>query len=334
MTWANHYFIHAVEKVQPSWGLNAARVLDTAGTGAGHLEHMPSHIYFRVGRYWDTARVNRRAIDVDEQYRQACDPTDIYGHMYIPHNMDFYVAAASMLGRKADALREAERLANYARPLAALHPEMAELQQFLATPQLVRVQFGMWGEILTQPLPETNLPYARALHHYARAVAFINQRQMDQAAHAITELAAAIDTPQIQQARVMYVNSAADILSIARDESRGLFLEATSQDAAAVALLAAAAHKQESLNYMEPPPWFRSVRRILGSHYLQRGNFKEAELQFRADLRQLPENGWGLLGLKMTLDGQGHADDSNAIRERFDKAWEHADIELALPVIH
>jgi tetratricopeptide (TPR) repeat protein len=323
---ANHLYIHAVEaSPSPERGLASAAVLEGLVPGAGHLVHMPSHIYMRVGKYEQATESNRRAVAVDRAYIAREKPSGEYPMLYYPHNLDFLWAAASMEGRSADAIRAARDLA--AETPVEMVRQMPDMEGVLVTPQLVLLRFGRWHEVLAEPAPPADLVYATALDRYARGVALVRQGKLDQAAQQLAlvrEAAAAMPPDRI----VMQVNRAKPILELAAHTLAGELDAARGETDAAVRELREAVRLQDELRYMEPPPWYFPVRQALGAVLLAAGRPREAEEVYRQDLARNPDNGWSLLGLARSLEAQGDDAGAQAARARFAASWQRADVQL------
>jgi tetratricopeptide (TPR) repeat protein len=324
---ANHYYIHAVEASRkPERGLAAAARLRTLVPGAGHLVHMPSHIYMRVGRYGEAVAANVQAVAVDREYIATAKPDGVYPMMYYPHNLDFLWAAASMDGRSADAIRAARELAAVATPEMAR--QMADAEPPLVAPLLALARFGRWKQILKEPAPPEDLHYARGIWHYARGLALARTRRLREAAAeqaALDTITAATPPDRV----LALANSTRSLLDVATEVLAGELAAARGEKAEAVRHLGEAVRRQDALRYMEPPPWYYPVRQSLGAVLLGAGRAKEAETVYREDLRRNPDNGWSLHGLARSLRAQGKAADATAVERRLRKAWTRADVKLA-----
>jgi tetratricopeptide (TPR) repeat protein len=324
---ANHYYIHAVEaSTTPERGVAAADRLGPLMPGAGHLVHMPSHIYLRVGRYDDATEANRRAVAADRRYLARAKPTGIYPMMYYPHNIDFLWAAASMEGRSAETIGAARDLARETTPEMAR--QMPDIEGGLVAPLFAFARFGRWQEILAEPAPPADLPFASGIWHYARGLAFVRGKQLadaDREHAALVKIAAA--TPP--ERMILQVNSAKTLLGIADQVLAGEIAAARGATSEAVRRLEAAVKAQDELRYMEPPPWYYPVRHTLGAMLLEAGRARDAERVYREDLRRNPENGWALRGLALSLRAQRKDAEAAAVEERFAKAWARADVTLA-----
>jgi tetratricopeptide (TPR) repeat protein len=327
---AHHFYIHAVEPSQnPERALASAKALETLVPGAGHLVHMPGHIYMRVGRYADATEANRRAVAVDRAYIAREKPTGEYVMMYYPHNLDFLWAAASMDGRSEEAIRASRDLAGEA-PIAMLR-QMPDMEGVATTPVLVLARFGRWDEILAEPPPPADLAFAAALDHYARGLALVRKGRLEDAAVEEKALAAATEAMPPERV-VMQVNFAKRLLELASNVLSGELASARGDNDAAVRDLRAAVAIQDGLRYMEPPPWYFPVRQALGAALLRAGRPADAAAVYREDLERNPENGWSLLGLSQSLAAAGDAAGAAAANERFRKSWARADVEIEASV--
>jgi tetratricopeptide (TPR) repeat protein len=323
---ANHYYIHAVEaSAAPERGLESAKRLHDLVPGAGHLVHMPSHIYMRVGRYADAADANVRAIAVDERYIASAKPAGMYPMMYYPHNVDFLWNAASMEGRSADTIGAARKIAAMV-PAEAVR-QMPDIENAHVAPLFALARFGRWDEILKEPAPADDLPFATGTWHYARGLAFARTGRL---AEADAELAALGKTVAATPGDrpLQQVNKQKTVLGLADAVLAGEIAAAHGRTADAVRELRKAVRIQDGLRYMEPPPWYYPVRQSLGAVLLSAGRAKEAEAVYREDLRRNPENGWSLYGLARALRAEKQSARAAAVEARFRRAWSHADVEL------
>lgn len=310
---ACHFFIHAVEAVEPERAVDCAERLAGLMPGAGHLVHMPGHIYIRVGRYLDAIRANEHAVHADESYIRDQRPgVGIYTAGYYPHNFDFLAFAAAMAGRQAQALAAADRLAELAAPMMA-EPDMMFTQHHWSRGLQLRVWFEHWDAILATPAPAPELPHARAMWHYARGRALVARGRLAAARADLAALQAAGDDPALRGAPLEFNESDA-ILRIAARVLAGRLEAVEGQYDRAVALLREAAQLEDALTYGEPPDWTLPVRHDLGVVLLAAGRAAEAEEAFRADLRRFPANGWALAQLARALDAQGRRAAAAAVR--------------------
>jgi tetratricopeptide (TPR) repeat protein len=323
---ANHYYIHAIEaSPHPERGLVAAERLHNLVPGAGHLVHMPSHIYMRTGRYGDAADANAQAIKVDEAYIAAAKPSGVYPMMYYPHNIHFFWAAASMEGRSADAIRAAREVTNGVSP--EMVTEMDMLEYFVPTALFALTRFGKWDDILKEPAPPLDQTYATGIWHYARGLALAANGRLDQAAGEQQAVAAA--AAAIPPDRIIGDNTPpAALLHIAAETLAGEIAARRGQTDEAIKHLQEAVRAQDALPYTEPPPWYYPVRQSLGAVLLAAGRPGDAEAVYRDDLQRNPENGWSLYGLWQALRARKAEAEAAAVDERFRKAWARADVRL------
>jgi tetratricopeptide (TPR) repeat protein len=322
---ANHLYIHAVESSpHPEKALASADRLQTLVPGAGHLVHMPAHIYARCGRWTEAATANERAIEVDRAYR-ARSPRQGFYHVYMSHNHQFLAWGSMMEGRSATAIAEARKM------VAEIPAEMAEpmapfIDGLVALPYGALMRFGRWDEILSEPEPPAYLPVTRALRHFARGTALASTGKLDEAEaerKAIDGIAAGV-----KDGTTVGNSQAKDILSIASHTLAGEIAAQKNEYDAAVAELLQAVKIEDGNRYDEPPDWPQPVRHSLGAVLLRAGKPAEAERVYREDLVRWPENGWSLWGLAAALAKQGKTKDADAARARFEKAWARADVKI------
>ncbi|HEY4309589.1 MAG TPA: hypothetical protein VGN12_09090 [Pirellulales bacterium] len=321
---ANHFYIHAIEaSPYPERGLPSAERLPGLMPAAGHMVHMPAHIYLRLGRYADAAENNRRAVAADRAYIAKCKPEGVYPMMYYPHNIHFLWSSLCVSGRRAEALAAADDLAVLVTD--DLVRQMPVIEGFIPTRLFTLVRFGMWDDVLQLPEPAADFLYARAMRHYARGLALIEKKQLDAAQKELQQLEEVQGT--IPSDRLAGRHSMVNLVGIATDIVAGKLSAAQGKPDDAVARLTKAVDAQDALQYDEPPPWFYPVRQTLGAVLLQAGRVKEAEAVYRADLKEHPANGHSLFGLAASLRAQksSQADD---VQQQFEKAWSAADVKL------
>jgi tetratricopeptide (TPR) repeat protein len=321
---AIHLYIHAVEaSSQPQRAEVHADTLSDLVPGAGHLVHMPSHIYWRVGRYADASAANVRAAAVDESYIAACNAQGFYPAAYYPHNIHFLWAASSMEGRSALAIESARKVA------ANVRLEMIEqfpgVEFFNTIPLLALTQFGRWNKVLAEPAPPENLKFNTAIWHYARATAYAKTGDIDAARAEHTKM-----LPLREESGVTYLDSiyypATRLLTIADALMLGEIAMAEEKHDEAIMHFRLAVDTQDALPYTEPPFWYYPTRHTLGKALLLTGDAAGAEQVYRSDLKQYPRNGWAMYGLIQALEAQ----DKNTaeIQERFNNVWAQSDISL------
>lgn len=324
---ANHFYIHAVEAVDPQRAVPMAERLAGLMPGAGHLVHMPGHIYVRVGRYQDAIRANEHAVHADESWIRDHNPAmGTYTVGYYPHNYDFLAFAAGMIGRSRQALEAADRMASLVSDELLRAPGMTLLQNHLSRRLQVRVRFDRWDEILAATAPAEDLPYARGIWHYARGRALAARNDVTAAMAELEALRQAATHPDLEGA-VIEFNGAVNLLGIATDVLAGHIAAAREDWDAAVASLRSAVQREDDLVYGEPPEWTVPVRQDLGFILLRAGRAVEAETAFREDLQRFPDNGWSLAGLSRSLAAQGRAEDAAVVQQQFERVWATADVD-------
>jgi len=296
---ALHLYLHAMEaSATPEKAEKAADTLYTLVPGSGHLVHMPSHIFYRVGRYNDAANANVEAAKVDEDYIKQCNAQGFYPAMYYPHNIHFLWSAASMQGQSKVAIEAARKLADNV-SLEQID-QFPTIEFFKTVPLLTLVHFGHWDDILTEPQPRADLGYSNAIWHYARGVAYANTGDVKAAK---AELAALI--PLKTNAKVMVLDGsdypASQLLTVADELLQGEIALNSEDMKTAVAKFADAVKSQDALPYTEPPFWYYPTRQSLGFALLKAGKAAEA---------------------------QGKTDEAAMHREHFKPMWQFADIEL------
>ena len=326
---ANHFLIHAVEQEHPERGVQAADNLRRVVPGAGHLVHMPSHIYIRVGRYHDGSLSNERAIEADNDYVTQCRAQGIYPVAYVPHNHHFLWATTTMEGRSADSIAAARHTAAHVDRSLLRDPQLAMLQHFSAIPYYALVRFGKWEEILQEPPPEADLLYPTAVWHYARGIALVRQEKVREAEEELARVRAIASNPALQQIRIWGLNPTSSLAKIAAAVLRAEIAASKQDINTAVAQLRKAIAIEDGLIYGEPPDWFYPVRHNLGAILLEDGRARAAEKVYREDLARFPENGWSLYGLAQSLRAQGMDAEASEVERRFEEAWRYADVEIA-----
>lgn len=326
---ANHFYIHAVEEVQPERAVDAAERLAGLMPGAGHVVHMPGHIYIRVGRYEDAIRANEHAVHADETYIRDQNPAlGVYTVGYYPHNYDFLAFAASMIGRSGQAIAAAEKMASLA-PMEMLYiPGLTLLQNHHTRHLQLKVRFGRWDEILEAPAPPEDLPLARGIWHYARGRALTARGDAAGAEADLERVRALAQDPQAAELTLEF-NTVGTVLDIAARVLAGHIAAAKGDHAAAIAQLREAAALEDDMVYGEPPEWTVPVRQELGAILLEAEQPAEAEQAFREDLERFPDNGWSLHGLARSLEAQGRASEAAAVMDTFRRIWASADVRLA-----
>ncbi|MBP8824539.1 MAG: hypothetical protein KBH07_12935 [Flavobacteriales bacterium] len=323
---AHHLYIHAVEASRtPERGLPSAAFLTDAVPGSGHLVHMPSHIYIRTGRYHEGVRANQRSVSVDSGYTARCHAAGIYPIAYFPHNIHFLSACATFAGEKQTAWASAKNLsAHLARDLMHL-PDFATLQHYEAFPWMVAVKLQLWDKLAAEATPDSTLPYATALWHFAQGVRHARTGQVEPAAAELEHLRAGMRDTLVQTMTIWGINSAPHVLRIAEHVLQGEIAAAGNRPDDAVRHFTAAVAAEDSLQYQEPPDWSFPARHELGRALLKAGRFSDAEQCFAQDLVNWPENGFALEGLREALYARNKPEAAVALDERIVAAWKYAD---------
>jgi tetratricopeptide (TPR) repeat protein len=326
---ACHFYIHAVEEVHPELAVPCAERLAGLMPGAGHIVHMPAHIYIRVGRWADAIESNQHAIHADQAYIRDHRPgIGIYPLMYVPHNHDFLAFAAMMAGRGSMALESARTVEGMLPEEMFGSPELGGyLEHFSTGPLRLMVRLGEWDGILASPAPPEERPYARAMWHYAQGMAHATRGDTESARGDLSRLLGAADRPGMAE-MVIGFNTAEPVLRIAAGVLAGEIALRDGDHEGAITQLRAAADMEDALTYGEPPDWPVPVRQHLGAALMEAGRHAEAEAAYREDLERFPENGWSLHGLAASLRAQGRSAEADEVDRRFQSAWEDADVRL------
>jgi tetratricopeptide (TPR) repeat protein len=323
---ANHYYVHAIEASStPELALQSAKRLETLVPLAGHLVHMPAHIYMRTGDYYGALVANIRAAQVDREYFAATNAGGLYPLMYYNHNLDFIASSAMMTGQLAEADRAAQQLVREVTPALA---DMSMLEPFAAKSLYVWLRFSRWDNVLMLTRPDPKMGILTALWHFGRAVAFAKKGQPAEAA---AEREAFREVGRSMPAAAPWnYNRAGDMITVMNGVIDGRIAAAAGNDAAAIEAFTRAVAAQDALNYDEPADWYYPVRETLGATLVKARQFEAAEQVFREDLRRNPGNGRSLFGLWQTLTLEGNAGAAAQAEADFRKAWAHADVALTL----
>ena len=323
---ACHYYIHAIEASnEAAKALTCAERLGSLMPGAGHLVHMPTHIYIRLGKWDVAADRNVHAVHADEQYINERRPTGVYPMAYYPHNYHMMWYALNMLGRSEDALKAAQGVVKNVP--ADVVRQAPPLEYFSPTVLFTLARFSKWDDILREAAPPKDLRYTTGVWHYTRGLAYTAQDKLDSAAVERDKLQAiAKASPADAYANL---NSVPSLLAIAENHLQGEMAAKRGRTDAAVRHLEKAIAGEDELTYDEPPPWYLPIRQRLGGVLLEAGRPGEAEKAFREDLVRRPENGWSLHGLAQSLRAQTRVKEATAVEERFRNAWKGADVDLS-----
>nr|WP_298926372.1 hypothetical protein [uncultured Allomuricauda sp.] len=327
----HHYYIHMVELPYPDLGVPSADKLASLMPGAGHIVHMPSHIYIRVGRYLDAVKVNQAAILADEDYISQCFAQGLYPLAYYPHNIHFLWSSASLLGASEIALDAAKKTAEKV-PVGEL-VEMPFLQDFASTPLLAYTRFGKWNEILSIPAPSSNIKHLNLIRHYARGLAFIRKGNSKEAKEELEALAQLKNDSELETLVATPNNASIHSANIAYEVVAGELAAMEGDLSKAIEHLSSAVVFEDGLTYTEPAAWHIPTRQNLGAVLMQAKRYGEAEKIYKEDLAVLRQNGWSLIGLYNAYMAQGKVVEAKKIKKEFDNAWEHADIKITSSVL-
>ncbi|HEU4688311.1 MAG TPA: alpha/beta fold hydrolase, partial [Vicinamibacterales bacterium] len=322
---ALHYHIHLLEaSADPDRAEASADRLGSLMPAAGHMVHMPAHIYLRVGRYADAAEANVRAIAADEDYLAQCQAQGLYPISYYPHNLHFLWAAATLEGRRAAAVDAAKKVAEKVPHHHA--GAVAWTADFPVTPMLAYVRFGLWQEMLTEPAPPVNQPYAIGVWHYGRGLGFVARARLDMAASELSALKAVMK-------HEAFATTLKDLPLLTNLQMASRILEGElalkhGKVDSAIAVLREAVTIEDGLPYSEPPVWHQPTRQVLGGVLLDAGRAADAEVVYREDLQRVRENGWSLFGLSKSLAAQNKSSEAHDVQRRFEKAWARSEVKL------
>jgi tetratricopeptide (TPR) repeat protein len=324
---AVHYYIHAVEASRsPERALAGANRLADLAPNAGHLVHMPAHVYIRTGDYELAALTNEKAAAVDRAYIQLSGAQGIYPMMYYSHNLHFIACVASMSGNYAEAKKAADTLAAHVGPLVK---DMPPLEAFMTIPVAVNVRFQKWDDIMKMAQPSADMKVTIAYWHFARGMALAGTGKVSDAETEYKTLAAVRDaTPQDAIFSMPFNNRTKDILAIASNVLGAKIAMAKKDNAAAIGMLQEAVAVQDKLSYGEPPDWFSPVRESLGAALLMNGAAADGEKVFREDLDRNPRNPRSLFGLQQALMAQKRDYDAGLVEKQFQASWKGGNTQL------
>jgi tetratricopeptide (TPR) repeat protein len=317
---AVHYYIHTVEaSPSPERALAGANRLASLAPGAGHIVHMPAHIYIRTGDFESAVKTNEKAAEVDRAYIKATNAQGIYPMMYYSHNLHFIAMCSAMNGNYPEARKNAEMLAEHVGPAVKMMPP---LEGFMTIPVAVELRFHHWNEMLKMPQPDPAMKTATVFWHFGRGMALASTGKINEAE---AEYKVVSDAEEATPPDVIFAmpinNKAKDIMKIAKDVLGAKVALAKKDNAGAVVMLREAVAIQDTLKYGEPPDWFFPVRESLGAALLISGDTAGAEKVFREDLDRNPRNPRSLFGLHQALKVEKRDYDAGFIQKQFDAAW-------------
>lgn len=323
-TGANHYYIHAIEaSPNPERGTAAANKLMGLAPNAGHLVHMPSHIYLRTGEWAEAVKSNDLAIVADQNYIAKAGATGLYPAMYYNHNVHMLASSHSSHGNYAGAIKAAQELETNVRPLV---PAMGMLEMFMPYTIVTMTRFHKWDDLMKYPRPDAKMLITTAHWQAARALALAD---MGKPADAEKELVAMRETGKLIPAEAtLFTTPVSIVLKVADDLISGEIAQAKGDRKTAIDLLRQAVVSESKVNYAEPPDWDLPVREWLGRALLRDGQFAEAEKTYREAIVKNPRNGRALFGLAEALEKQGKSASAALVRKEFEQSWANADTTL------
>lgn len=329
-TGANHYLIHAVEaSPNPERGTAAANRLGKLAPNAGHLVHMPSHIYLRTGDYDDAVKSNEAAIIADKNYIARSGSTGLYPAMYYNHNIHMLASSFAGAGNYAGAIKAGNDLAANAGPMVKAMPP---LEMFMPYPIVVNVRFHKWDEVLAYPKPAGEMLITTAFWHFSRGMAFAEKGKSSDAEK---ELAAMRETAKkIPAEAVLFTTPVSIALKVGDDLLSGQIAEARGDRDKSIDLLMAAVESEGKVNYAEPPDWDLPVREWLGRALLRKGMFAAAEKVYREEIERSPRNARALFGLAEALRKQGKTTSADLVQREYERAWANADAKLEVAKLY
>jgi tetratricopeptide (TPR) repeat protein len=332
---AHHFYIHAVEASnKPERALKSAKLFDEGLVpNAGHLVHMPSHVYIRTGDYHKGTLANIQALKIDSAYVTACNAQGAYPLAYYPHNQHFLAATATLEGNSKWALYAAKELQNKANKQLMKEPGWGTIQHYYTTPYYVYVKFGRWDDILDIENELPDLDYPTAILHYARGMSYLGKSNLRAAKTELNALEKLVSKEALKEITIWEINSAADLVQIAYKVLKAEILAQEKKFTQSISLLKEAIAIEDELNYNEPPDWFFSVRHNLGAIQLDAGQYLEAIKTYNQDLINLPKNGWALKGLSVAYLNLGDLQGQNEAEGRFKESWSTSDFELKSSVV-
>ena len=317
---AIHYYIHAVEaSPTPERALAGANKLAALAPGAGHIVHMPAHVYIRTGDYEAAVKTNEKAAEIDRAYIKATGVQGIYPMMYYSHNLHFIAMCSAMNGNYAESKKNADLL------LANVAPHVKEvppLEGFTTIPMAVEIRFHHWNEVLKIPQPDAGMKTATVFWHFARGMALASTGKVPgaEAEYKIVSDAEEATPPDVIF-QMPINNKAKDIMRIAKDVLGAKIAVAKKDNSGAVVMLREAVAIQDTLKYGEPPDWFFPVRESLGATLLMTGDAAGAEKVFREDLERNLRNPRSLWGLHQALLLQKRGYDAGFVEKEFEASW-------------
>jgi tetratricopeptide (TPR) repeat protein len=326
---ANHLYIHATEASDDvEKALESAERLKTLVPAAGHLVHMPSHIYINTGDYHEGSLANERAVVADSVYIAECKSQGIYPQLYYPHNYHFLAATTAFEGRGVKSIEAAYKTVSILDKKYFREAGYETVLHYSTIPIHVLVKFEQWEKLLATMEPDRDLAYPRAIWHYGRGMAYANLGKLTEAQMSLDSLNALSESEGVKKVIIWAINPADQVCRIASKVLTAELAVRKSDTKAAIGYLKQAIELEDQLNYDEPPDWFFSVRHILGDVYMQAGDYASAEVVYREDLVYWRKNGFALNGLYESLKAQSKFQEANEVKDLFDASWKYADTRL------
>ena len=325
---ANHFYIHAVEaSKEPGKATRSADRLQTLMPGAGHMVHMPSHIYIRTGDYDKSALSNENAIAADENYFKTSFEEGLYSLAYHPHNIHFLWASAAFQGNFAASMKSARAVQAKTNTTLMIIPDYSFLQHLYATPIYNLIQFGRWDEVLAEPLSFPDQPYLKGVWCYGKGLALVRKGELIKASEQLTELHTILENSGSVQVSA-WINNPFNILRVAEKVLEAELHAKSGKKELARRTFEAAVQLEDALRYNEPADWHKPVRHAYGAYLIQVGEYTRSESIFREDLAVYPENGWSLKGLHEALTHQKKNKEAAEVLTRYRKSWARSDVAL------
>lgn len=326
---ANHLYLHATEAgpgVEKA--LASAERLKTLVPSAGHLVHMPSHIYINTGDYHEGSIANEQAVIADSIYIAECKSQGVYPQYYYPHNYHFLAATATFEGRGSKSIEAAYKTVSILDKKYFREAGYETVLHYATIPMHVLVKFEQWEKILASPKPDDDLAYPKAIWHYARGMAYANLNKHNEARNELDSLNKLCESGDVKRIVIWSINPAEQVCRIASNVLEAELLTERGDYKAAIPLLKQAIELEDGLNYNEPPDWFFSVRHLLGDVLMNDKDYVGAERIYKEDLTYWPKNGFALNGLYESMRAQNRMKEAEHIKRQFEIAWKYADSEL------
>jgi hypothetical protein len=323
-----------MEASDPDRAVAAADKLWHLAPGAGHLVHMPAHIYIRVGRYHDAVESNLQATSADASYIAQCNVQGFYPLAYYSHNWHFVWAGSTMEGNQKQAIEGASQTHHVMHGAPVDDPVFGPvLQHMMLAPVFAAIRFAQWDQIDALQAPDAKQIYPMAIHHYAKGTAAAARGDLAAADRELAEVNKILADPELKKLYISTPNTADAIVAVAERMLAGDIAWRRKNYPAAISALERALQFEDKIKYNEPEDWQYPTRLLLGAVLLEAKRPVAAEAAYRGDLDKHRENGWALFGLEQALRAQNKAKDADAVRARFEKAWQYADVKLTSSVL-